>query len=142
MSKLAAAIVLSIALTGGCVVRESRATVTATASTPDLVEISPGVWVIADYGEPIFYSGGYYWWNIDGYWYRSSIYTGGWVYWPSPPPIIVRIYDPYRYRHYRPHGYVVRHRPVPHHRIERPKVRDHRSRPKPAPRPRVRDHRR
>ena len=36
--------------------------------------------MIADYNEPIFYSDGYYWRNNGGTWYRSSYYTGGWVY--------------------------------------------------------------
>lgn len=94
--------------------------VTATTVGPDLVYVSPGVQVIADYDEPIFFSGGFYWWNYDGYWYRSRNYTGGWIY-ASPPVAVARIGDPYRYRRYRPSGYTARSRPVPSDRIDRPR---------------------
>jgi hypothetical protein len=104
---------------------------------PDLVYAGPGVQVIADYDEPIFYADGYYWWFVDGYWYRSMFYTGGWTFVPSPPLVVVRIDNPIRYRHYRPAGYIVHHRPVPVRQVKRPVVRDHR-----ADATRVRDHRR
>jgi len=111
---------------GGCFEGRSRGYATVYASTPDLVTVSPGVSVIADYDEPIFYANNYYWWNVDGYWYRSSYYTGGWSYVASPPYAVVRVGNPYSYRHYRPRGYTAYHRPVPVHRIQRPVVRDHR----------------
>jgi hypothetical protein len=118
----------AIALAGGCAGETSyRGTVAVSASTPDLVSVGPGVSVIADYDEPIFYSNGYYWWNVDGYWYRSTYYTGGWAYVSRPPVALVNIGSPYRYRHYRPHNYTVVRRPVPSHRIKRPVVRDHRA---------------
>lgn len=98
----------------------------AVSNTPDLAYVAPGVHVIANYDEPIFYSHGYYWWNVDGYWYRSPYYTGGWTYVDRPPVTVARISTPYRYRHYRPHNYVVRRRPVPVDRVQRPVVRDHR----------------
>jgi hypothetical protein len=89
--------------------------------------VSPGVRVIADYDHPIFFANGFYWYNVDGYWYRSSRYTGGWAYVERPPTVIARIDRPYAYVHYRPHNYVVHRRPVPSHRVERPVVRDHRT---------------
>src|SRR5215471_8443274 len=82
---------------------------------PDLVAVSPGVSVIADYDEPIFYSDGFYWRYYGGGWYRSTYYTGGWVY-ASPPAAILRIDRPYAYRHYRPagwQGHVARPQPYP-----------------------------
>jgi hypothetical protein len=101
----------------------------ATVSTPrpDLAYVAPGVYVIANYDEPIFYSDGYYWYNANGVWYRSSNYTRGWVYVDRPSYRVARIRNPYAYAHYRPHNYVVRNRPVPVQRIERPWVRDHRA---------------
>src|SRR5438477_12979875 len=36
----------------------------------DLVYAAPGVQVIADYDEPIFYSDGFYWRQYGGGWYR------------------------------------------------------------------------
>ncbi len=79
---------------------------------PDLVEVEPGVQVIVDYDEPIFYSDNYYWRNDGGTWYRSSYYNRGWIS-ASPPTYVARINSPGRYRHYRPAGY-------------QPGVRDHR----------------
>jgi hypothetical protein len=101
--------------------------------TPDLVYVGPGVQVIADYDEPIFYADGFYWWFWGTTWYRSSDYTGGWIV-ASPPRTIISI-NPHGYRHYRPAGYVRHRHPVPSHKVKRPVVvRDHR--------PAVRDHRR
>jgi hypothetical protein len=101
---------------------------TATVQTPDLVAVSPGVSVIADYDEPIFYSDGFYWWNYGGGWYRSSYYTGGWVE-ARPPVAVVRVGgNTSYYRHYRPRGYVAKYRPQPSHRIQRPHLRDRRAR--------------
>jgi len=127
---------------GGCYVNDGYATTTTTvgvsAGTPDLVAVGPGVSVIADYDEPIFFADGFYWWNYDGYWYRSNYYTGGWAFVASPPIVVARIGSPYYYRHYRPSGYVARSRPVPYGRVQRPVyrgggggravVRDHRRR--------------
>lgn len=109
-------------------------------STPDLVEVSPGVQVVADYDDSVFYSDGYYWRYDGGGWYRSNNYAGGFVYWSAPPAAIISINEPYRYRHYRPSGYQPRHQP---YRRPEPIVRDHREperRPEPM-RPEVRDHR-
>jgi hypothetical protein len=77
---------------------------TVTASTPDLVYAGPGVQVIADYDQPIFYSDGLYWWWSGGVWYRSSYYTGGWVA-ARPPVAVMRIERPYSYVRYRPVGW-------------------------------------
>jgi hypothetical protein len=138
MKTILIATLLAAGLAGGCVARtHARGTVVVSSGTPDLVYDAPGVQVIADYDEPIFYADGFYWWYVDGYWYRSSAYTDGWIYVDTPPVVIVRIHEPHRYRHYRPHGYVVRHRPAPSRTIKRPAVREHRS-----TRPKVRDHRR
>jgi hypothetical protein len=108
-------------------------------ATPDLVEVSPGVQVVADYDDSVFYSDGYYWRNDGGGWYRSNNYAGGWVYWSAPPRAIIGINEPYRYRNYRPAGYQPRHQP---YRQQEP-IRDHRQQ-QPAYRqqePAVRDHR-
>jgi len=126
---------LVVGLGAGCYAGEAQYSGTATI-TPDLAYVAPGVQVIADYDEPIFFADGFYWWSVDGHWYRSTYYTGGWAYAPSPPVVVLGLRDPFRYRRYRPQGYVVRHRPVPTHRVQRP------ARHAPASRPHVRDHRR
>lgn len=115
---------------------------------PDLVEIEPGVQVIVDYDEPIFYSDNYYWRNNGGVWYRSSYYNRGWVS-AQPPTYVARIESPGRYRHYRPAGYqpgVRDHRRndgYNNNNNNRPAVRDHRNdNYNPPPQgPTVRDHR-
>jgi hypothetical protein len=90
---------------------QTRGTVVATSDgyyEPDLVYVSPGVSVIADYDEPVFFSDNYYWRYNGGRWYRSTSYNRGWTYYSAPPRAIVGIDRPYAYRHYRPHGYTVR----------------------------------
>jgi len=77
MARAAALVLLLFA--GGC-----AGTYTTTAKVgdpygPDLVYAAPGVQVIADYNEPIFYSNGFYWRYYGNTWYRSSYYTGGWI---------------------------------------------------------------
>ena len=106
------------------------------ATTPDLVSVSPGVQVVADYDEPVFYTDGFYWRYYDGLWYRSSNYATGWYYWSSPPVAVLRIDRPYAYAHYRPSGYVVRNRP--RYRPAEVIVRDHRG-PAYRPEPVVRE---
>ena len=78
------------------------------AATPDLVTVQPGVQVVADYDEPVFFVDGFYWRFYDGYWYRSGNYAYGWYYWDRPPVAVLRIDRPYAYAHYRPVGYVAR----------------------------------
>lgn len=155
-------LVMSAALAGGCagsgtVYYGGGGTLTATTVAPDLVYVSPGVQVVADYDDSVFYADNYYWRYDGGRWYRSSWYTGGWVY-ATPPHAVLRIERPYAYRRYRPAGYVARRpyyrdtRPAyrdtrPVYRDTRPVVRDHRAvRPSPIHRapahaPAARDHR-
>ena len=83
--------------------------VSATTVGPDLVYVSPGVQVIADYNEPVFYADGFYWRETGGIWYRSHYHTHGWHSYRAPRTIL-GIRDRHSYRHYRPDGYTPRHR--------------------------------
>jgi hypothetical protein len=83
------------------------ATVSADAYGPDLVTVSPGVQVIADYDVPIFYTDGLYWRYDAGIWYSSPRYTGGWVH-ATPPVAVLRVDRPGAYVHYRPAGWAGR----------------------------------
>lgn len=78
---------------------------------PDLVYAGPGVQVIADYNEPVFFSDGLYWRYSGGYWYRSSYYNRGWIS-ARPPTAVLSINHPQGYAHYRPAGWAPRGRPV------------------------------
>lgn len=88
-----------------------RATYTAEGtyaySDPELVYAEPGVQVTYDATDPVFYSDSYYWRYNDGRWYRSSRWNGGFSV-ATPTVTVSRIQSPYRYRHYRPDGYVSR----------------------------------
>jgi hypothetical protein len=80
----------------------------AYVASPDLVTVSPGVQVVADYDEPVFYTDGFYWRYYNNGWYRSNNYAAGWSYYDRPPVAVLRIDRPYAYAHYRPAGYVAR----------------------------------
>lgn len=71
-----------------------------TQPTIMLVYIEPGVWIIENYDEPVFYYGDYYWTYRNNYWYRSHYYYGGWVR-ARPPRHFHRIHHPRSYIHYR-----------------------------------------
>jgi hypothetical protein len=118
----------------------------AYVSQPDLVEVSPGVQVVADYDEPVFFTDGFYWRFYNNGWYRSNNYSTGWYFYERPPVAVLRIERPSAYAHYRPQGYVVRNRA--RYRPLEPVVRDHRQaepvgreRPGYRTEPVVRDHR-
>jgi len=131
----AAALALGATL-GGCFTEGEVGYTTTTPqgtvydSNPDLVTVTPGVQVVADYDEPVFYTDGFYWRFYDGYWYRSNNYYSGWYFYERPPVAVLRIDRPYAYVHYRPRGYVARSN-VRHRRPE-VIVRDHRDRRAPT----------
>lgn len=67
-----------------------------------LVEISPGVWVVSSYSQPVFYnSGSYWWWNGSG-WYSSRYVDDRYrsVRYSSVPPYVRQIQQPRNYIHY------------------------------------------
>ena len=74
------------------------------AGGPALVEVSPGVQVIADYDEPIFFVDGLYWRSYGGVWYSSRVYTGGWAVNYNAPYAVRGISNPGMYSHYRGGG--------------------------------------
>lgn len=66
-----------------------------------LVYVEPGVWVLPDSQEEVFYNDGWYWARNDGHWHRSRGRHSGWVavdegYVPRP---LMRM-APGRYRSY------------------------------------------
>ncbi len=110
MRRILIPLLLSIGATA-CAGRATYTTDGAYASgsydSPDLVYAEPGVQVVADYREPVFYADNYYWRYDNNRWYRSNYHNRGWVY-STPTVSVSRIRQPERYRHYRPEGYVSR----------------------------------
>jgi hypothetical protein len=70
---------------------------------PQLVEVQPGLLVVNDYDEEVFFVDGAYWvrWR-DGRWYRARSHRGGWVA-AAPamvPAVLVRV-PPGQYKRHK-----------------------------------------
>ena len=46
---------------------------------PPLVEVEPGVQVVPDREDEVFFVNGFYWTRREGRWFRSRDHRGGWV---------------------------------------------------------------
>ena len=70
---------------------------------PPMVEVQPGVLVVPDYDEEVFFVGGRYWMRgNDGRWYRANDYRGGWAaVEPRAVPAPIGRMPPGRYKHHR-----------------------------------------
>lgn len=93
---------------GQVVSGEAAFTLSLPTVLPPLVVVEPGVSVVRDYPDEVFYSGGYYWVRQDQGWYRSHDHRRGWTLVDArhvPAPIARS--PPGRYRHY--HGDDARH---------------------------------
>lgn len=114
---------LALAIAAGSLSLSScatRARVEVTADTPQLIAIAPGVWVVSDWDYPIYYYDGFYWRMIDGMWYRSTWYTGGFVRVGVVPQIVIRHHHPRRYiRYHARRGVRVRKLPPRPRRVHR-----------------------
>src|SRR5262245_44155441 len=73
-------------------------------AAPPMVQVQPGVMVVQDYDEEVFFVGGRYWMRGgDGRWYRATDYRGGWVVVePRVVPVTIVRMPPGRYKHH--HG--------------------------------------
>ena len=74
LGSVVAVVVLAAGCAGGIIVSDEGPN---EGPPPDLVYAAPGVQVIADYDEPIFYSDSFYWRFSSGRWYRSRSYSRG-----------------------------------------------------------------
>lgn len=75
------------------------------AVLPPLVVVHPGVSVVRDYDEEVFYADGYYWTRRDDGWIRARDHRGSWIRVEArhvPAPLVQA--HPGRYRHYRGEG--------------------------------------
>src|SRR4051812_9403194 len=69
---------------------------------PPLVVVQPGVQVVEDYDEEVFFTDGWYWLHRDDRWYHTRDYRGGWAVVAPPyvPARLVRL-PPGHYRHWK-----------------------------------------
>ena len=72
------------------------------AILPPLVTIQPGVSVVQDFDEEVFFTGGYYWAQRDGNWYHSRDHRGTFSYVRQDrvPAALVH-HEPGRYRRFQ-----------------------------------------
>ena len=71
---------------------------------PPPVTIRPGVRVVPDLDEEVFYVKGYYWARRDGHWFRARNHRGSWIYVePRRAPRELVQFAPGQYRHWRGH---------------------------------------
>jgi hypothetical protein len=69
---------------------------------PPMVVIQPGIQVVPEQREEVFFHDGWYWARRDGYWYRTRHHRGGWVLVPAHhvPPGLSRL-PPGHYRNWK-----------------------------------------
>ncbi len=102
MSRFIAALLFSTAVScAGTADVTYRAPLPASTS---MVEIEPGVYVVADQDEPVSFADNFYWLYHDNSWYRTRDTSGNWIRIGRPTDTVLRIREPHRYRHYRPRG--------------------------------------
>ncbi len=73
------------------------------AVLPRMVVVSPGVQVVPEVNEEVFFHDGWYWVRRDTAWYRSRDHRGGWVLVPPRgiPPRLVALPPPGHYRNWK-----------------------------------------
>jgi hypothetical protein len=69
---------------------------------PPLVVVQPGIQVVEDYHEEVFFTGGWYWVRRDGGWYRARTPRAAFVFVePRRVPVALVRIPPGQYRHWR-----------------------------------------
>jgi hypothetical protein len=81
---------------------EATFTLSLPAVLPPLIVVQPGVSVVRDIDDEVFYADGYYWARQDRTWFRSQDHRSGWARVENRhvPAVIARS-PPGHYRHYR-----------------------------------------
>jgi hypothetical protein len=90
---------------------------------PPLVVVEPGIQVVPDYPEEVFFVDSWYWVRRDGRWFRARDYRAGWSYYAAPPSALVRI-PPGRYKHWKAQKAVYKQEVKAAKRVEAPPARD------------------
>ncbi len=69
---------------------------------PPLVVVESGVQVVPDYHEEVFFHDNWYWVRMEGRWYRSQTYRGGWgLVEPSYVPVVLSRIPPGHYKRWK-----------------------------------------
>jgi hypothetical protein len=68
---------------------------------PPVVEVSPGVQVVEDSGDEVFFTNGHYWVERDGRWYWANDYREHWVPARGAVPVFLRNHHRGEYAHWR-----------------------------------------
>jgi hypothetical protein len=85
---------------------EAAFTLTMPAVLPPLVVVQPGVSVVSDWDNEVFYVDGYYWVRQDRTWFRARDHRRGWARVEDRHvPVAIVQSPPGRYRHYRGDGH-------------------------------------
>ena len=79
MKLLSALLALTPALAFGQVSVEFSLPTIRFEVPPPVVVVTPGVQVVEDYEEEVFFVDGHYWSHRDGRWFRARDHRGGWV---------------------------------------------------------------
>ncbi len=116
-----------VSVSGGVQVEAHVPTVQFEAE-PALVVVAPGIMVVPDSEREVFFARGFYWYNMNGAWFRARSHRGGWVrvtYAGVPQGIIGMPRGKFRRYHggklYRRAGHVPRPRPIAHAAVAKKK---------------------
>ena len=103
MNKLATALALSASLFSPRAFAGASISVNiGFPAPPPLVVVSPGVQVVEDSDEEIFFNDGYYWVERDGGWYRTRDYRGHWVVVErAHVPVFIAEHERGHYKHWK-----------------------------------------
>jgi hypothetical protein len=75
---------------------------------PPVVEVNPGVQVVADQDEEVFVVDGWYWTRRGDHWFRTRDHRGGWVVVePRTVPVTLGRMPPGKYKHWKGKAVVV-----------------------------------
>jgi hypothetical protein len=71
------------------------------AAPPPLVVIQPGIQVVEDYDDEVFFVDGYYWCRRDARWFRTKTHQGGWVLVERGVPVTLVNLPPGQYKKWK-----------------------------------------